>query len=229
MENIADITPDSIQKRQVAFKVKIDEIMSGQFVKEEGWKPNYVATPYGNISRINIMAMIIAKLEDEKNYTVDDGSGTVDLRWFEDVKAFMEFNTGDLVNIIGRIRDYNDVKYILPEIIRKVENPKWVELRKYELGKREKTQETPEPAKQPKQAAAHPVTEFEDVVNTPSAEESIVDKLVAMIKEKDQGEGVDIDEVISASTIPDADNLIKRLLEEGDLFEIKPGRIKVLE
>jgi RPA family protein len=228
VEHIADITPDSVQKRQVAFKVKVDEISNGQFIKEEGWKPNYVLTSYGNISRINIMAMIIAKLDDEKNYTVDDGSGTIDLRWFEDVDSFKNFNTGELVNIVGRIREYNNIKYILPEIIRKIDNPKWLELRKHELGKREKCQETLQPVEQPKPESPT-VTEFEDVVNATPAKESTVDKLIKVIKEKDAGEGVDIDEVIAASSIPEADSLIKRLLEEGDIFEIKPGRIKVLE
>ena len=50
-----------------------------------------------------------------------------------------------------------------------------------------------------------------------------------MIKKLDEGDGVLIDDVIKSSKIGDAEEIINRLLENGDIFEIKPGKLKILE
>ena len=30
------------QKRQIAYKVRINDLLGGKYVKEEGWNPNYI-------------------------------------------------------------------------------------------------------------------------------------------------------------------------------------------
>ena len=49
-----------------------------------------------------------------------------------------------------------------------------------------------------------------------------------LIKELDQGHGVSIED-ISSKDIEDIDKKIEMLLKEGDIFEVKPGKLKVLE
>ena len=41
--------------------------------------------------------------------------------------------------------------------------------------------------------------------------------------------GIDIDEVIKKSNINGSEAIIINLLKEGDIFEIRPGKLKVLE
>ena len=42
------------QKRQIACKAKIADLINGEYIKEEGWTPNYIITKQGkHISRIN--------------------------------------------------------------------------------------------------------------------------------------------------------------------------------
>ncbi len=75
------------------------------------------------------------------------------------------------------------------------------------------------------------------VVGIPAAEDNtgnkeIVDlspsnEIVNLIKELDKGEGVSIEEIYSKNK--DADKLVNMLLKEGDVFEVKPGKLKVLE
>ena len=57
-------------------------------------------------------------------------------------------------------------------------------------------------------------------------EESTADKVIRIIKEKDKGDGIDFEEVLK---LVNNEEIIKELLKKGELFEIRPGRLKVLE
>ena len=45
----------------------------------------------------------------------------------------------------------------------------------------------------------------------------------------DQGSGVDVDEIVSNIKIENCDQIVQNLIEEGEIFEISPGRVKLLE
>ena len=130
-------------KRQIAYKVKISDLITGHYVKEEGWEPNYVVTKKGNISRANIIGVIVLTSSEGSapSITIDDGSGQIIVRNFENPKIFENLNLGDPVLIIGRPRDFNGI-YIIPEIIKKIENKKWLDVRKKELDFDFKNEET---------------------------------------------------------------------------------------
>ena len=51
----------------------------------------------------------------------------------------------------------------------------------------------------------------------------------SLIKKLDKGEGVTFEDVIKNSATSKAETIITKLLENGDVFEIKPGKLKVLE
>ncbi len=70
------------QKRQVAFKVRIKDIIDGKYIVEEGWQPNYIITCSGEkISRVNIIGTIVLKSDEEnlnyKSVVLDDGTGKI--------------------------------------------------------------------------------------------------------------------------------------------------------
>ena len=50
-----------------------------------------------------------------------------------------------------------------------------------------------------------------------------------MIRNMDTGDGVAFEDVIEKSKNPDTEKIINTLLANGDVFEIRPGRLKVLE
>jgi len=69
-----------IQKRQIAVKVSISELLSGKYVREEGLMPNYIETADGKkISRVNIIGTVVFKFDEEslnyKNFVIDDEPG----------------------------------------------------------------------------------------------------------------------------------------------------------
>ena len=124
----------TVQKRQVACIVSINTLIQGKYIRQDGWQPNYILTKDNNeISRVNLMGVIIDISLDNKSFLVDDGTGNIQVRAFEEIKQLKDIQMGDIVNIIGKPREFNDDKYIIPEIVKKVEDKRWVDVWKKRL------------------------------------------------------------------------------------------------
>jgi RPA family protein len=212
-------------KRNVALKVRIKDLIDGKYFREEDMNPNYIKDKYGKkIFRVNLLATVVGIDESEnyKNFILDDGSGKISARFFDD--KMIDAGVGDVVLLIGRPREYGNEKYLFPEVIKKIEDKRWIKVRELELrdsfvddvGEKEvyKEEEVIEEGVE----IIEPVEEKEK-----SDSERILDK----IREFDKGDGVDIEDVVKG--INDGDALIELLLKEGEIFEIRPGRLKVLE
>ena len=203
------------QKRQTAYKIRIKDILNFKYIKTEGFDPNYLEIQSQEISRINIMGVVIQKsgLDNYKTLVIDDSTGKISARIFENKVFLDKIEVGDIVLVIGRPREFSSEKYILIETIKKID-PAWTKVRELELEKNI--------------AEHNPITK-----NKIPVEESIVDlnptnKIIKLIKELDKGNGVSIEE-LSSKNIEGIDKMVDMLLKEGDVFEIKPGRLKVLE
>ena len=73
------------QKRQIAYKVQIKDIHNSIYTKREGFNPNYLEINGKEISRVNVIVVVVQKTVIN-NYTtivVDDGSGELSVRIFE--------------------------------------------------------------------------------------------------------------------------------------------------
>lgn len=200
------------QKRQTAYKIRIKDILDSKYVKTEGFNPNYLEINGKEISRINLMGVVVQK-SDFNNYNtliIDDGTGKISARIFESNVLFNQIEISDSVLIIGRPREFSNEKYVLIELIKKIDLL-WAKVRKLELGEMKDKNSLSE--------------------NKPIKEEivtSSTNQIVKLIKELDQGHGVSIED-ISSKDIEDIDKIIDMLLKEGDIFEVKPGKLKVLE
>ncbi|MFH0867788.1 MAG: hypothetical protein V1831_00590 [Candidatus Woesearchaeota archaeon] len=207
-------TEQQFQKRQIAYKVRIRDILGSKYIKTEGTSPNYLEIRNQEASRINLIGVVVQKSEQDnyKTLLIDDGTGKISARVFENNLSLDKINVSDIVLIIGRPREFSSEKYILIEII-KIVDPIWAKVRKLELGKNSDDENTLKS-------------------NAPIVEEAVVSSstnhLVKMIKDLDKGDGVSI-ERLSSKNIKDLDKIIGMLLKEGDIFEVKPGRLKVLE
>lgn len=191
-------------KRHVALKVTVKDLLDGHYVKGDGdWSPNYIDTGTHKISRLNIMGVVVSKNDESNEFLVDDGTGRIRVRSFDNKKR--DHETGEIVMIIGRPRIFGDEKYVVPEIWKKIDDSAWFELRKMQL------LDTKGPAK-PK--------------DVPASQKKETD-IFQIIKGMDLGDGVDIQRIVDE--VDGGERIIKELLEAGDIFEIKPGRIKILE
>ncbi len=97
-------------KRQTAKKVKVASLTRGEWVKKEGMEPSFVVTPGGEqVSRARVMGTVVAKFvaEDENfaSMTLDDFSDTIRAKAFKEVKPLDRAEVGDIVDLIGKVRE----------------------------------------------------------------------------------------------------------------------------
>lgn len=127
-------------KRQTAKKIRILDLTNGEWVKKEGMEPSYVLTKTRDmVSRARIMGTIVSRFTSEDgnfgSITLDDSTDTIRAKTFKTIKPIEGFNVGDLVEMIGKLREYNGELYMMPEIIRKVQDPNLLLLRRLEIAK----------------------------------------------------------------------------------------------
>jgi len=209
-----------VQKRQIAYKVRIKDIIGGEYVKENGWQPNYVELNGNKISRVNLIGTVVLKI-DGSNLVLDDGGGKIPLRVFENNSFFKKIDIGDVVLLIGRPREFDSEKYIMPEILRKIDNPTWIDVRKAELRLNNNL------STNSKVDGEEKVTKKEVIEEVKGEDPS--ERVFNLVKKLDKGEGVDIMDIIDGIKDENAEKIINKLLENGEIFEVKSGKVKVLE
>ena len=197
-------------KRNVAYKIKIGDILSGKVILD-GDRFKSLEVGSKNIVRINLVSNVIDKYiqDGEKKYatvTLDDASGQIKLKAFgDDVERFIPLNQGDTILVVGLLRTWNNEIYITPEIIKKKE-PAYLLIRKLELEK-----EAPKTLNKEQLSG-------------------LKDKIIEMVKVAEKDGGANIDQIIlDLKESPDSINQeIKKLLEDGVIYEPRPGKIRYL-
>ena len=198
-------------KRNVAFKLRIENILKGKPMIEAD-KFLFLDLDGKRIVRVNVIGSIVDKYqsEGEKKFlflTLDDGSGQIKLKTFgDDVQRFSDILQGQTVSVIGVLRFYNNETYISPEIV-KEQDPRYLLVRKFELEKN---------------PVASPVKK-EDFV-------AIRDKIINLIKNSESEGGIELEKIAAnvSSSNDFVNSEIQKLLEEGIIFEPRPGKVRWL-
>jgi RPA family protein len=210
-------------ERSTAKICTIQELNTGKFIKNEGWEPSYIVTEFGKIMRANIIGVIVSK--ENNTCILDDGSGKVILRSFS---GNINTEIGDLVNVIGKPRQFNDDLFLNIEIIKKIKNKKWVDFRKKELSLRQKKEVEIEEDYISLKEDKPETKNQEKLIKQETENLGKAEIIIKIIDKLDNGPGADIEEVKKECNFDDVDKIIKSLMEEGDVFQIKPGRLKVM-
>jgi len=200
-------------KRNIAFKLRIGDILMGKPILD-GERFSFLELGDKKIVRVNVIGNIVEKFdsEGEKRFsvlTLDDGSGQIKLRVFaDDVEKFKNITQGQTVLIIGLLRHFNNEIYINPEIMRE-QDTKYLLIRKLE---REKSK----------------------IQEEPIARDQIIavkDKILGAIKSAEDDGGIEIEKIImSLKDISPViiNQEIQKFLEEGIVFEPRPGKVRYL-
>jgi RPA family protein len=114
-----------------AVKLRIKDLVEGTYDGKS------VSTLFGEVSEARILGTLIDMyVTDDENYmalTLDDGTETVRIKaWRQDVEKLKKFSKGDFIDVVGKVREYNEEIYLTPEVVSKVSSNKWV-LRELEL------------------------------------------------------------------------------------------------
>lgn len=235
-----------------AEKLSIQELEEGEHIEEKEQNPNYVIIGENKkIFRINIIATLVHKelWGSVTSILIDDGTGKIVVRVFEENKAALNLEVGDVVQIIGKIRIFNQEKYIFPEIIKKI-NSIWLKIRYLELqksnGKKNKGKKHPIISEKElktseiKKENIKELIQLKKNVEKKSTFEVIseeieehdpllpFEKLSKLIIQLDKGDGVMIEEIIEKSPLEKTEELIEKMLENGDIFQNMPGKVRLL-
>lgn len=210
MDPIPPQFPTEQFKRNIAYKFRIGSLLAGKPILENE-RLRFVEIQNKNILRINIIANITDKFvqEGEKKYgtiTLDDATGQIRVKTFgDDIEKFSQLNQGDTILIIGLLRYWSNEVYITPEIIKK-KDPSFLLIRKLELE-----------AEEPKSLDKEKLIQLKD-------------KMLKMIKDAEKDNGVEIEKIIlDLHEPPDVINQeIKKLLEDGAVYEPRPGKLRYL-
>ncbi len=218
-------------KRNTACKVWIADLISGEYSKGLDQFDAGVVNVRGiKVSRVNIMGSIIDRFEGEGNisFNLDDGSGILKLRsWNDGSNLFSDVEIGDLVILVGKVKQYNGIIYVAPEIIRKLDNPLWLKIRKLELVKLYGEVKRVEVVTNNIGVQEEEMT-MNVVEEKISSGENYREVVLSLIEKLDFGDGADLDEVVKKSGFSGANKLVTELLLDGEVFELHKGKLRVM-
>jgi RPA family protein len=205
-------------ERMTARKIRIADLTNGRWVKNEGLEPSFVVTQSGEqVSRARIMGTVVSKFvsEDENfaSITIDDSTDTIRAKTFKTVKPLDMIQVGDVVDLIGKVREYNAEIYIMPEIVRKILDPNIEVLRRLELIAKARKLQGGEA--QPGQF----VSAKEDRL-------ALKKKVTEVIESEKTG--VSYSKILEMVQAPETqiESVVNELLEEGICYEPTPGKIR---
>ncbi len=198
-------------KRHIAFKLRIGDILSGKPVMNDE-RFTHLELDGKKIIRVNVVGNVVDKFETEgeKQYiftTIDDGSGQIALKSFrDDIEKQKPLAQGQTILVIGVLRNFNNETYVSPEII-KEQDPKYLLIRKLEVEK-----------SRPKSD----MVSKEQIV-------AVKDRILGAIKNSE--EGIETEQLTTEMRDLSPEIIkqeIQKFLEEGIIFEPRPGIVRYL-
>ncbi len=243
-----------------AKKVLIWEIASGKFVPKTGLESPYIITPTGRkVSRVRILGNVVDKyINPSGTYgflVIDDSTGSIRAKFFENVSKIEKIEKGSLVDVIGKVRESEGEIWINVEIAKVIEDPNFETLRILEIANihKEQCEKIKNIMKYLPQSTdinelyalldgsiskkeIETILEAKEIIGKDKhieekeIEEDEGSKILKLIKELDKGDGADYFEILKTSGLEEnkLDEIIERLLESGKCFEPKPGKLKVV-
>jgi RPA family protein len=242
-------------KRMTAIKTTIKDIVNGLYLEQEGFAPNYVLTSDGRrLSRVRILATVVSHFisEDQKFAAIklDDATDTIDARIFGGISLFENLQEGDIIDLIGKVRQYKGDNYIIAESVYKT-SPNWEILRALEIKKQKQDwdkirnkilelQKQVSDVEELKSIASKEninpeivediIMAIEQVPQTADTDNKLQSEILELIKQLDDGKGAKYAEIVAKSSRNEdiVSSVVNDLLVDGLCYEPKPGIIKCL-
>ena len=208
--------PEEQFKRSIAYKVRIGDILSGKPIMENE-RFAFLDLNGLKVRRVNGAGSVVEKYESEgeKKFIfvkIDDGSGQISLKLFgDDIQKIKNLAVGETIVVIGGTRFFNNEIYISPETV-SIQNPKYLLIRKMEIEKAPKV--------------IPPTIETAQAPNS----NSLKDKIIEVIKKAESTGGVEVIKIpVQVNDSFDKVNKeVQKLIEEGYVFEPRPGMVRWL-
>lgn len=116
-----------MRERMTAVRASVSDIVNGTYKKDNG---HYVVSPHGvELRRVVLVGFIVEQFsrKDLASITIDDGTETIKAWAFDDEAESLEKAASDaLTLVVGKVREREGEVYIIPEIIRPIEDPNYL-------------------------------------------------------------------------------------------------------
>jgi len=246
------------QSRQVAKLSTTKELNSGKYFQREGFEPNFLLTPNGRrLSRARVVATVVDMFQnDDETYgsiTLDDGNDTIQVKFFNELHVMDDFRNGDIIEVVGKVREYQGEIYLNGEILNAQQPEKemlhqlrhaksleeWKQIRETvkqlkESGKSQDEIEKEMAGKLNENEVDAVMQSFGESFSKSETEEdreNLEREVLEAVEKLDEGEGADYSEILEEVEEANEDQLedtINALLSDGTCYEPKPGKIKKL-
>jgi RPA family protein len=168
----------------------------------------------------------------------------------DDVSIFDEIDIGDMVVVVGRVKEYADEIYVIPNFVRKVNDSNVFLLHKLEVLKNFKEQKMIFDIVNKEKSNFADLEELKNfmlkeymideqkldgIIELLALGDKKIEKdykplIIEKIKDLDKGKGVELSKLVEELDIPmeALSEAINELLEEGICYEPYPGLIKLV-
>ena len=125
-------------KRGIAYRFRIKDLAGGEYVAGGTIdNPTYVKLGDLKVSRVDLLGKVLEKSDSDglSSMTLQDKTGKIKIKVFgNDSIIAKEVTIGDLVRVIGKIRQDSIERFVLGEIVKKIDDANYELLREKELG-----------------------------------------------------------------------------------------------
>lgn len=134
--------------REAAQKVRIAELLSGEFEEVSVDGIRYFRLPWGSVLKVRVMGLVLgSSLKEDGSFAtleLHDGTASVQVKaWDEDIPLLIDpdtgrlYDQGSLIDVIARVKSWKDSIYLSPLLIVKLKDPNAILLRELEILRRE--------------------------------------------------------------------------------------------
>ncbi len=214
MEDHVEVNID--RRNAVARRVYIVDITQSN-------KSGSNSTELENFNEVKIFGTVVSKRiyrsEGKVEYgvlSVDDGSGSIiQIKAWGNVTATVDrFEQGELVDVVGKLKQGKNEVYIVPEIIRRLDDPNWEIVRELEV--------IEDYLRRNKARIRSPDLPDRQTVNLKS-------EIVGIVDREGGSAGIDYTELVKClkhSNEEEIKKTLNELLDQGIICETRPGRYR---
>ena len=124
----------AMKERMVAIRASIADIVNGTFGDDNG--PRVISPEGVELRRVLLVGTIVDQVTGNNNYasiTIDDGTETIRAKaWGAEADMLQSVSGNILALVVGKVREYENEIYVVPEIVREVDDPNLMTLHQLE-------------------------------------------------------------------------------------------------
>lgn len=124
----------AMKERMIAIRASIADIVNGTFGDDNG--PRVISPEGVELRRVLLVGDIVDQVTGNNNYasiTIDDGTEIIRAKaWGAEADMLQQVSGNILAIVIGKVREYENEVYIVPEIVREVDDANLLTLHKLE-------------------------------------------------------------------------------------------------